>query len=85
MGILDLFDFSNILGYPNKFDKHCCFKSISMFHKSKDTVTAHVTKFKEVLVAWDITDKDTMMQLFFMSIGLGGNQDVDDWYDGTPS
>ena len=84
MGILDPFEFSNIPGYPNKFDRHRCFKSISTFHKGKDTVTAHITKFKEVLVAWDITDEDTMMQLFVMSLDLGENRDVDASYDGLP-
>ena len=44
----------------------------------------HVTKFKEFLVAWDITNEDTMMQLFVMSLVMGGSQDVDDWYEGIP-
>ena len=84
MGILVSFDFSNILGYLNKFDNNCCFKYTPTFHKDKDIVATHVTKFKEVLVAWDITDEDTVIQLFVMSLGLGGNQDVDAWYDGLP-
>ena len=61
MGILDPLDFSNIPGYLNKFDKHRCFKSIPTFHKGKDTLTSHITKFKEVIVASDIIDEDTVM------------------------
>ena len=72
MGIFYLFDFSNIPEYPNKFDKHCFLKSILTFHKGKDTITTHVTNFK-VLVEWDITDDDTMIQLFVMSFSLIGN------------
>ena len=66
MGMLDLFDFSNILGYPNKFKQRRCLKSIPTFHKDEDTVATHVTKLKVVLVTWDITDEDTIIQLFVM-------------------
>lgn len=44
----------------------------------------HVTKFKEVLVAWDIIEEDIIMQLFIMSFGLGGDRDMDAWNDGLP-
>ena len=30
----------------------------------------------------DITDEDTIIQLFVMSLGMGGNDDMDAWYDG---
>ena len=82
--MLDPFNFSNILGYLNKFNQHCCLKSIPIFHKDEDTIVTHVTKFKEVLVTWDITDEDTIIQVFVMSLGLGGNEDMDAWYDGLP-
>ena len=70
MGMLDLFDISNIPSYPNKFDQHHCLKSIPTFHKDEDTVATHVAKFKEVLMTWDIVDEDTIIQLFVMSLGL---------------
>ena len=84
MGMIDPFDFSNIPGYLNKFNQHRCLKSIPIFHKDEDTIVTHVTKFKEVLVTWDITKEDTIIQLFMMSLGLGGNEDMDAWYDGLP-
>ena len=84
MGMLDPFDFSNIPCYPNKFNQHRCLYYISTFHKDEDTFVTHVTKFKEVLVTWDITDEDMIIQLFVMSLGLGGNEDMDAWYDGLP-
>ena len=82
--MFDPFDFSNIPRYPNEFNKHRCLKSISTFHKNEDIVATHATKFKEVLVAWDISDEDTMMQLFVISLGLGRNRNMDAWYDGLP-
>ena len=44
-------------------------------------VTTHITKFKKVLVTWDIMDEDTIRPLFMMSPSLGGNQKMDAWYD----
>ena len=73
MEILDLFDFSNILGYPKKFEQHRCLKSIPKFNKDKDTVAKHIAKFKGVLMTWDIVDEDTIIQLSVISLGLGGN------------
>ena len=70
---IDPFDVSNISIYPNKFDKHLCLKSILTFHKDEDIVARHITKFKEVLVAWDITNEDTIMELFVMSLGIRRN------------
>ena len=61
MGLLDLLNFLNNPGYLIKLDKPNCLKSIPIFCKCEDTVAEHITKFKEVLVAWDITDEDTMM------------------------
>ena len=49
MEMLHLFEFSNILGYPNKFYKHHCLNYIPIFYKDEDIVATHVTKFKEVL------------------------------------
>ena len=71
MVMLDPFDFSNILGYPNKFNQHRCLKSIPTFHKDEDTFVTHVVKFKEVLMAWDIVDQDTIIQLIVVSLSLG--------------
>ena len=48
------------------------------------TVMKHITKFKELLGRWDIIDEDTIIQLFMMSLGLGGNEDMDVWYDEIP-
>ena len=84
MGMLDLFDFSNIPGYRNKFNQHRCLKYIPIFHKGEDIVVTHVTNFKESLGTWDIMDEDTIIQLFMMSLGQGGNEDMDAWYDGLP-
>ena len=78
------FDFSHIIGYPNKFNQHRCLKSIPTFHKEEDTIAIHIVKFKEVLMTWDIVDEDTIIQLFVMSLGLVGNQDMDTWFDGLP-
>ena len=33
---------------------------------------------------WGITNQDTIIKLFMMSLGMGGNQDMDAWYDGLP-
>ena len=44
-------------------------------------VVTHITKFKQVLVTWDIMDEDTIRPLFMMSPSLGGNQKMDAWYD----
>ena len=73
MGMLDPFDFSNILGYPNKFNQHRCLKSIPTFHKDEYIVATHVAKFKEVLMTWDIVDEYMIIQLFTMSLSMGGN------------
>ena len=70
--MLDPFDFSNILFYPRNFNQHHRNKSMMTFHKDEDTIATHVAKFKEVLMTWDIVDEDTIIQLFVMSLGLGG-------------
>ena len=82
--MFDPFDFSKFPRYSNKFNKHHCLKPIHIFHKDENTVATHVTKFKEVLMAWDITEEDTIIQLFVMSLNVGGNQDMVAWYDGLP-
>ena len=77
-------DFSNIPRYPHKLDKHGCLKPIPIFRKCEDTTTEYIMKFKEVLVAWGIIDEDIRMSLFVMSLGLVGDEDVNDWYDRIP-
>ena len=84
MGILEAFDFSNTLGYPRNFNQHRRIKSIVTFHKDEDTIATHVEKFKEFLMTWDIVDKDTIIQIFMMYLGMGGNQDIYAWYGALP-
>ena len=54
--MLDPFDFSNIPSFPNKFNQHCCLKSIPKFHKDEGTIAKHIAKFQEVLMTWYIVD-----------------------------
>lgn len=50
----------------------------------EDTVAVHIMLLRGYLAVLDVAHEDVKMKLFIMSLDLGNNKDVEDWYDELP-